>query len=190
MKVSLIVAKAENEAIGKDNDLIWHLRDDLRYFSEITKGHHVIMGRMNYDSIPDKYRPLPNRENIVVTRNKAFHAEGVTADSSLIPSTLDTAFSDEVKKQKVLDINLGIKERNDKDSVSNLSRSIFFGFDYRIVLGYDNDTYFGGMILLGTNTKQDFTQSSFSSDYSVVELYFGKRMNLHLRRKEKRKKFD
>lgn len=151
-----------------------------------------------------------------------FFISGVTADSSLIPSTLDTAFSDEVKKQKVLDINLGIKvgymytwvfhknwhlsahmspalyfnkdrlfqERNDKDSVSNLSRSIFFGFDYRIVLGYDNDTYFGGMILLGTNTKQDFTQSSFSSDYSVVELYFGKRMNLHLRRKEKRKKFD
>lgn len=83
MKVSLIVAKAENEAIGKDNDLIWHLRDDLRYFSEITKGHHVIMGRMNYDSIPDKYRPLPNRTNIVVTRNEDFHAENCLVVNSI-----------------------------------------------------------------------------------------------------------
>lgn len=72
MKVSLIVAKAENNAIGKDNDLIWHLPDDLRFFSSTTKGHHVIMGRKNYDSIPEKYRPLPNRPNIVVTRNTDF----------------------------------------------------------------------------------------------------------------------
>lgn len=75
MKVSLIVAKAANEAIGKDNDLIWHLRDDMRYFSETTKGHYVIMGRKNFDSIPDKYRPLPDRPNVIVTRNPDFSAE-------------------------------------------------------------------------------------------------------------------
>ncbi len=83
MKVSLIVAAAENKAIGKDNDLIWHLRDDLRYFSDTTKAHHVIMGRMNYDSIPDKYRPLPNRTNIVVTRNKSFVAEDCIVVNSI-----------------------------------------------------------------------------------------------------------
>jgi dihydrofolate reductase len=83
MKVSLIVAKAENEAIGKDNDLIWHLRDDLRYFSQTTKGHHVIMGRMNYDSIPEKYRPLPHRTNIVVTRNKDFLAQDCVGVNSI-----------------------------------------------------------------------------------------------------------
>ena len=83
MKVSLIVAKAENEAIGKDNDLIWHLRDDLKYFSRTTKGHHVIMGRKNYDSIPDKYRPLPNRTNVVVTRNKSFEAPDVLVVTSI-----------------------------------------------------------------------------------------------------------
>ena len=76
MKTSLIVAIAENKAIGKDNDLIWHLPDDLRYFSRITKGHYVIMGRKNFDSIPDKYRPLPSRPNVVVTRNNEFIAEG------------------------------------------------------------------------------------------------------------------
>jgi dihydrofolate reductase len=83
MKVSLIVAKAENEAIGKDNDLIWHLRDDMRYFSNITKGHHVIMGRMNYDSIPDKYCPLPDRTNIIVTRNPNFEAEDCVVVNSI-----------------------------------------------------------------------------------------------------------
>ena len=75
MKVSLIVAKAANEAIGKDNDLIWHLRDDMHYFSETTKGHYVIMGRKNFDSIPAKYRPLPDRPNVIVTRNPDFSAE-------------------------------------------------------------------------------------------------------------------
>ena len=75
MKVSLIVAKAENNAIGKDNDLIWKLPDDMRFFSDTTKGHYVIMGRLNYDSIPLKYRPLPNRPNVIVTRNSAFKAE-------------------------------------------------------------------------------------------------------------------
>jgi dihydrofolate reductase len=83
MKVSLIVAKAQNEAIGKDNDLIWHLRDDMRYFSNTTKGHHVIMGRMNYDSIPDKYRPLPDRTNIIVTRNPNFEAEDCVVVNSI-----------------------------------------------------------------------------------------------------------
>ena len=83
MKVSLIVAKAQNEAIGKDNDLIWHLRDDMRYFSSTTKGHHVIMGRMNYDSIPDKYRPLPDRTNIIVTRNPNFEAEDCVVVNSI-----------------------------------------------------------------------------------------------------------
>lgn len=83
MKVSLIVAKAENEAIGKNNDLIWHLRDDMRYFSNTTKGHHVIMGRMNYDSIPEKYRPLPDRTNIIVTRNPEFLVEDCISVNSI-----------------------------------------------------------------------------------------------------------
>ena len=157
-----------------------------------------------------------------LTAGSDFFISGVSADSSLIPSALDSSFGEGVKSQKLLDINLGLKvgylytwvfhknwhlsghlsptlyfnkdrlfeERTEVDSVSNLSRSIFLGFSYRFVLGYDNDTYYGGLILNGTNTKQDFTKSSFSSDYSVVELYFGKRMNLHFRKPEKRKTFD
>ena len=82
MKVSLIVAVAENGVIGKDNDLIWYLPKDMRFFKETTMGHHVIMGRKNFESIPHKYRPLPDRTNIVITRQSEYKAEGcIVVDS-------------------------------------------------------------------------------------------------------------
>jgi dihydrofolate reductase len=70
MTISLIAALTRNHVIGRNNDLPWHLPDDMKYFMQTTKGHHVIMGRRNYDSIPEKFRPLPNRTNLVVTRQK------------------------------------------------------------------------------------------------------------------------
>ena len=69
MKVSLIVAVAENGGIGKNNDLLWHLPADMKHFKSTTSGHPIITGRKNYESIPEKFRPLPKRENIVITRN-------------------------------------------------------------------------------------------------------------------------
>lgn len=83
MKVSLIVAAAENNVIGKDNDLIWHLPKDMRFFKSSTTGHHVIMGRKNFESIPEKYRPLPNRTNVVITRQADYTAEGCVVVNSL-----------------------------------------------------------------------------------------------------------
>ena len=74
MFISLIAAISQNNVIGKNNDLPWHLPDDMKYFMQTTKGHHVIMGRKNYDSIPEKFRPLPNRINIVVTRQQGLQA--------------------------------------------------------------------------------------------------------------------
>lgn len=76
MIVASIAAVAENRAIGKGNDLIWDLPDDMRFFMETTRGHHVITGRKNYESIPHKFRPLKNRVNIVVTRDAAYEAPG------------------------------------------------------------------------------------------------------------------
>jgi len=70
MIVSIIVAVSENNVIGFNNDLIWSLPDDMKFFTKKTTGHHVLMGRKNYDSIPEKYKPLPNRVNIVVTRRE------------------------------------------------------------------------------------------------------------------------
>ena len=74
MKTSLIVAMDTDRGIGKNNDLMWNLPNDMRFFKDTTSGHVVVMGRKNYESIPDKYRPLPNRENVVLTRNESYVA--------------------------------------------------------------------------------------------------------------------
>lgn len=76
MIVSAIAALSKNNVIGKDNDLPWRLPDDMKFFMETTKGHHVIMGRKNYDSLRGKFKPLPERTNIVITRQKDFSAPG------------------------------------------------------------------------------------------------------------------
>ena len=82
MKVSLIVAVSQNGVIGKDNDLIWHLPKDMNFFRSTTLDHHVIMGRRNFESIPHRFRPLPNRTNIVVTRQANYFAKGcITVNS-------------------------------------------------------------------------------------------------------------
>ena len=81
--VKLIVAKASNDVIGKNNDLIWHLPADMRFFTQTTKGHIVIMGRRNWDSIPLKYRPLSDRINVVITHNTHFKDPGCTVFHSL-----------------------------------------------------------------------------------------------------------
>jgi len=83
MTVSMIAAVAANKVIGKDNDLIWHLPLDMKFFKDSTKGHHVLMGRRNYESIPEKYRPLPGRPNIVITRQTDYHAPGAIVVNSI-----------------------------------------------------------------------------------------------------------
>ena len=83
MKVSLIVAVANNGVIGKDNDLIWHLPNDMKFFKQTTTAHHVIMGRKNFESIPERFRPLPNRTNVIITRNSDYKAEGCVVVNSV-----------------------------------------------------------------------------------------------------------
>lgn len=78
--LSIIVAADRNNVIGKDNALIWHLPNDLRYFKEKTTGHAIIMGRRTFDSVG---KPLPNRRNIIITRNPGFKAEGCEVVTSL-----------------------------------------------------------------------------------------------------------
>ncbi len=84
MKISQIVAVAENNVIGKDNDLIWRLPADLKYFKNTTSGHHILMGRKNYESIG---KPLPNRTSVIITRNKDYKAEGCIVVNSINRST-------------------------------------------------------------------------------------------------------
>lgn len=68
-KLIIIAAAAENNALGKDNDLIWHLPDDFKRFKELTSGHKIIMGRKTLESFP---KPLPNRTHIAITRDEDY----------------------------------------------------------------------------------------------------------------------
>ena len=83
MIVSAIAAVADNGTIGRDSDLPWHLPDDLKYFQRTTRGHHIITGRKNYETIPEQYRPLKDRVNIVVTHNAHYEAPGAVVLGSL-----------------------------------------------------------------------------------------------------------
>lgn len=79
----MIAAMSANRVIGINNDLPWHLPDDMKYFMETTSGSTVVMGRKNYQSIPDKFRPLPNRTNLVITRQPNFKAYGCIVKTSM-----------------------------------------------------------------------------------------------------------
>ena len=78
--VTIIVAAAENNVIGNENKLIWHLSDDLKRFKNLTKGHHVIMGRKTFESMP---KALPNRTNVIITRRKDYIAENAIVVNSM-----------------------------------------------------------------------------------------------------------
>lgn len=83
MIISLIVAIAENNAIGKDNDLLWRLPNDMQYFKTKTLHHHIVTGRKNYISIPPKFRPLVDRTNIVLTHQTNFQEKNCVILHSL-----------------------------------------------------------------------------------------------------------
>lgn len=70
MIISIIAAMDQNRLIGSENDLPWHLPVDMKYFKETTLGHYVLTGRKNYESIPEKFRPLKGRTNLVVSNSK------------------------------------------------------------------------------------------------------------------------
>lgn len=83
MSVQLIYARAANGVIGHNNAMPWHLPEDLAHFKQLTGGSAVIMGRKTWDSLPERFRPLPGRSNIVVTRQSDWQAPGALRASSL-----------------------------------------------------------------------------------------------------------
>jgi len=92
--LTLIAAVARNGVIGIDNRLPWHLPADLKHFKTLTVDHTVIMGRKTWESLPAKFRPLPGRRNIVVTRDAGYRAEGAAVALSL-PAAIAAAESGE-----------------------------------------------------------------------------------------------
>ena|ERR1035437_2294185 len=94
--ISLIAAVARNRVIGNNNLLLWHLPEDMRHFREATRGKPVIMGRKTWESLPESFRPLPGRHNIVVSRNAAYQAPGATLVGSLEEAMSKVSEIDEV----------------------------------------------------------------------------------------------
>lgn len=90
--LAIIAAISENNCIGKDNALLWNIPEDMKNFKDITSGHIVLMGRNTWESIPEKFRPLPNRKNIVITRDENY----------LLPEDVEKYFSigEALKKYK------------------------------------------------------------------------------------------
>ena len=82
-KIIMIAAIQNDRGIGYQGDLIHHIKNDMKHFVDQTTGHTVIMGRKNWETIPEKFRPFKNRENIVVTRNKNYEAKGALVVHSL-----------------------------------------------------------------------------------------------------------
>lgn len=78
--IIMIAAAAENNALGKNNELLWHLPDDFKRFKQLTSHHHIIMGRKTFESFP---KPLPNRTHIVITRQENYHPEGCIVVNNL-----------------------------------------------------------------------------------------------------------
>jgi len=97
MIVSLIAAVTKNRVIGKNNDLPWKLPDDMKYFMDTTREHAVIMGRKNFFSLPEKFRPLKDRLNIVITRN----SESLKDYDVRVASSIDAAFQQAPQPEEV-----------------------------------------------------------------------------------------
>jgi len=125
--ITIIVAAAENNIIGNDNKLIWHLSNDLKRFKELTKGHHVIMGRKTFESMP---KALPNRTNIIITRKKDYFAENAIVTNSLdeaIKLTSDDPQPFIIGGGEIYKIALNISDRIELTRVHH---------------NFDGDTYF------------------------------------------------
>ncbi|MBV7269379.1 dihydrofolate reductase [Winogradskyella luteola] len=90
-ELTIIVAAGEDNAIGKDNDLIWHLSNDLKRFKKLTSGHHIIMGRKTFESFP---KPLPNRTHIVITRQPDYKVPSEVIVVNNLEDALDAARTD------------------------------------------------------------------------------------------------
>ena len=103
----MIAAAAENNALGKDNELLWHLPDDFKRFKQLTTGHKIIMGRKTYESFP---KLLPNRTHIIITRDKNY---AVAFEDAIVVHSLDDALA--LVKNEIAFIIEHKEDKHDKD---------------------------------------------------------------------------
>ncbi len=134
MQINLIYARAANGVIGKDGAMPWHLPEDLAHFKRLTQGHPVIMGRKTWDSLPPRFRPLPGRSNIVITRQADWQAAGAQAASSLPAALTLCGQADEVWVMGGAQIYAQAEPLADRIEVTEIARA-FDGDTFAPVLG-------------------------------------------------------
>ena len=164
MKVSLIVAVSENGVIGKDNDLIWHLPKDMKFFKDTTMGHHVIIGRKNFESIPHKFRPLPNRTNIIITRKSDYKDKGCVVVNS-VEEALRVAKSNEENEAFIIGGGQIYKLAVDAGLVDKIYLT-------KIHHSFDGDTFFPELNADWIEVKREdcFQDDNHKYDYSFILL--------------------
>ena len=164
MRVSIIVAVSENNVIGKNNDLIWHLPKDMKFFKDTTIGHCVIMGRKNHESIPHKYSPLPERVNIIVTRKSEYIANGCIVVNSL-EKAIEIAKQNGDKEPFVIGGGQIYKLALERDLIDRVYLT-------RIHHHFDGDTYFPDLSSDWIEiSRQDFNADEKNKyDYSFIIL--------------------
>lgn len=96
--ISMIAAIGENRELGKDGKLLWHISEDLKRFKKLTENHAVIMGRVTYDSLNPKWKPLPNRANIIVTKDKNLYIIGCVVTHS-VTEAIEVAQSERIQSK-------------------------------------------------------------------------------------------
>lgn len=160
---SIIVAISENNGIGNDNDLLWHLPSDMKFFRKTTLGHCVITGRKNYESIPEKYRPLTKRTNIVVTRNANYKAEGAVVKNS-IEEALEFAKSENESEVFIIGGGQIYKEAMENNFIDKM-------YITHVANSYDADTFFPEIELSNWSIEERFAleSESFTAEVRVYE---------------------
>ncbi len=160
MKISIIVAIASNYAIGKDNDLLWHITSDLKRFKEITKEHYIVMGKRTYYSLPK--RPLPNRTSLILTDQK-----DEVIDNCLMAYSIDDA----IAKMDPEKENFIIGGGSIYNQFMPLADKLYIT---RVHKDYDADTFFPEIkeeeweLISQENVNND-TQNDFTYSFEVYQ---------------------
>lgn len=154
-KLNLIVAFSENRAIGKDNDLLWYLPEDLKRFKTLTINKPIIMGRKTFESLPHK---LPNRKHIVITRDINYKLDD---EDIIITNSLNKAINTDIVKQSEESFIIGGGEiyKQSIDLVDNMYITVVKG-------EYEGDTFFPEYNL----SDWEVVESQYFNEYSFFKL--------------------
>ena len=168
-EIFLIAAVAENNVIGKDNDLVWKIKDDMAFFKRMTQGTVLLMGRKNFESVPEKYRPLPNRVNCILTNQKNYIAP---ADCPVFSSIEDwiEAYKNDERELYIIGGGQVFKEALDKNLVDVMYYTTVKGKPDGDVFFPEIDADYWNDEIIGEGKKNDVNEFDF-----VIHRYTKKR---------------